>query len=173
MRPGHFIYYCILLLANHASTVGPSAARAHQLQAVSGFEAGNQLDGSKGKTKALAKAPAKAAKGPAKDTVDQKWTCHGCSTGNILTPRQLNGLAVSICTICRTKLPQDKQLSLLKFRRGGSVVAKCVHVGLCGSMERHPKRERPLSQRHLHSTEGDTKNSGSPRIQLTGGLHLH
>ena len=140
MRSGHFIYYCVLLLANHASTVGPSAARAHQLQAVSGFEAGNQLDGSKGKTKALAKAPAKAAKGPAKDTVDQKWTYHGCLTENILTPRQLDGLAVSICRICRTELPQDKRLSLLKSRHGGSAGAKRARDGLRGSMKRDPKK---------------------------------
>ena len=138
-------YDCILLLVStlaHASPTkfGPSAARADQLQVVSGFEAGNQFDGSKDTTKAPAKAPTKTAKCPAKDTVDQKWRCHGCSTENILTPGQLNGLAVSICMICRTELPQDKRLLLLKSRHGGSAGAKHARGGLRGSMERDPKK---------------------------------
>jgi hypothetical protein len=108
-----------------------------------------------------------------KDTVDQKWTCHECSTENILTPKQLNGVAMSIYRICRTELPQDKRLSLLKSRQGGSVGANRARGGLRESIERDPKSERPLSQRHLHSTEGDTNIFGSPRIQLTGGLQLH
>ena len=146
LRPGHFIYYCILLVSNHtlsqtnSTKFGPSAARTDQLQAVSGFEACNQFDGSKNKTKAPAKALAKAVKGPAKDTVDQKWTCHGCSTENTLTPRQLNGLALSICRICRTELPQDKRLSLLKSRHGGSAGAKRARGGLHGSMKRDPRK---------------------------------
>ena len=88
MRPGHFIYYCISLLSNHAlpqansTKFGPSVARADQLQAVSGFEAGDQFDGSKDKTKAPAKAPAKAAKGPAKE----QWIRNGHAMG---VPRKI------------------------------------------------------------------------------------
>ena len=50
--------------------------------------------------------------------------------------------------------------------------ARILTVNADGAWREIQKREQPLSQRHLHSTEGDTNTCGSPRIQLTGGLQL-